>query len=104
VALADMNVPPLSNNMRLRFVNASPDAPPLDILVNGTKQVTALASPTASSYFEIPGGTVSLTFIASTTGATLLTLADQTLAAGQTYTVYAIGPSAALAGLVATDK
>jgi hypothetical protein len=103
IALDDNNLPPVNGNVRLRFVNASPDAGPVDVLVNGTKQASSLASPTASAYVELAAGTDTLTFVSSVTGATLKTLSGIVLTSGQTSTVYLIGPAADLSGLVSQD-
>src|SRR6185369_8852354 len=75
VPLHDFQFPPTnSNNTRLRIVNASPDAPAVDVLVNTTRQATGLAFSTASPYVEIANGTYSVTFNNSATGATILTV------------------------------
>ena len=103
VALIDNNLPPVSGNVRLRFVNTSPDAGPVDVSVNGTKLVSSLASPTASGYIELVAGTDTITFTDSATGATLLTLSNVILTSGQTSTVYLLGPAASLSGLVSLD-
>ena len=103
VPLVDNNLPPLSGNVRLRFVNASPDAPPLDMLINATKPFTGVASATASGYVQLPAGTVTLSFADSATGTVVLTLPNVVLTAGQTSTVYVMGPVAGLGGLVTPD-
>jgi hypothetical protein len=103
VVLADSNLPPLPGNVRVRFVNASPDTPALDVLVNGTKRVSALASSSASGYLELTAGTYTLSFADPTTGTPSLTLAGTVLTAGQVSTVYAVGAAGGLSGLVTQD-
>jgi Domain of unknown function (DUF4397) len=103
IPLLDNNIPPLSGNVRLRFVNASPDAPPLSVSINAITPVTGLASPTASPYIELAAGQVTFTVTNTATGAVLLTLADVVLTAGETSTIYILGPAAGLGGLVSQD-
>jgi hypothetical protein len=104
IALTDSNLPPAEGNGRYRIVNASPDAPPLDVLVNDEKVVSALAYTKASTYFEIPADTLTVKFNDSTTGATLLTLPNVALTAISVLSIYAAGPAAQLAGQVFQDN
>jgi len=102
--LADMNLPPISGSVRVRFVNTSWNSNPVNVSVNGVLQATALAFPTASAYAQIAAGTYPITFTDATTGALVLTLDSVVLTAGQTNTVYVIGPAGALGGVVAQDN
>jgi hypothetical protein len=104
VVLQDANFPAQNGNPRLRIVNASPDAPALDVLVNGTRQVSALAFPTASPYLSsISSGTYTITFNNPATGATVFTASGVALTGGQTSTLYLIGPAAQLSSLLTRD-
>ena len=102
--LNDLNLPPLAGNVRLRFVNASWDSNPLNVSVNNVAQASAVAFPTASAYVQVPAATVPITFTDATTGAVVLTLDSVVLVAGQTSTVYVIGPQGALGGVVTQDN
>jgi hypothetical protein len=103
IVLQDANFPAINANPRLRIVNASPDAPALDVLVNGTRQVSALAFPTASAYLSLSSGTYTLTFNNPSTGATVFTASGVALTSGQTSTLYLIGPAAQLSSLLTRD-
>jgi hypothetical protein len=103
IVLADSNLPPPSGNVRVRFVNASPNTAAMDVLVNGTKKVSALASTAASSYVELAAGTYTLAFTDPTSGAVLLTLADKAFTADHVSTVYVVGAAGGLSGLVTQD-
>ena len=103
IVLQDANFPAINANPRLRIVNASPDAPALDVLVNGTRQVSALAFPTASAYLSLSSGTYTLTFNNPSTGATVFTASGVALTSGQTSTLYLIGPAAQLSTLLTRD-
>lgn len=103
VVLNDLNYPPLVGNTRLRVVNASPDAPPITMTLSGTQQFAGLAYPTASSYLEFAGNTYNLVFT-DPAGNTLLTLSNIIISAGQTNSLYLVGPVASLAGVFTQDN
>lgn len=104
IALTDSNLPPATGNGRFRIVNASPDAPPLDVFVLEQKVASALAYTKASAYTEIPGNVLTVRFVDSTTGTVLLTLTDVPLAVGNVISIYAAGPAAQLVGQVFQDN
>lgn len=101
--LVDDNSPPAATNTSLRFVNASWDANPVNVAVNGTPQATAVAYPTASPYVQFPTGTVAFTFTDAVTGAVLASL-DNVVLIGGTATVYLVGPSGANAAVITQDN
>jgi hypothetical protein len=103
IVLPDINFPALNSNPRLRIVNASPDAPALDVSVNGTRQVAALAFPTASDYLTLSSGTYTVAFTNPGTGAVVLTVNGVVLTSGQTSTLYLVGPAAQLSSLFTVD-
>jgi len=103
VYLSDLNVVAAGGTARVRFINAAPNAGPMDIAVTSTSVVTGLASPTASPYISVNQNTVTFTFTDSTTGATLLTLPNIVLTSPQTYSIYVIGTAGALTGVVTRD-
>jgi Domain of unknown function (DUF4397) len=102
--LNDLNLPPASGNVRLRFVNTSWNSNPLSVSINNVAQASAVAFPTASAYVQLAAATVTITFTDATTGAEVLTLNNVVLIAGQTSTVYVIGPAGALGGVVTQDN
>jgi hypothetical protein len=102
--LNDLNLPPFSGNVRLRFVNTSWNSNPVNVSVNNVPQASAVAFPTASAYVQLAAGTVTVTFTDVTTGAVVLTLNNVVLTAGQTSTIYVIGPAGALGGVVTQDN
>ncbi len=102
--LNDLNLPPLGGNVRLRFVNTSWNSNPVNVAVNNTSYATAVAYPTASPYVEFAAGTFPIVFTDAVTGAVVLTLDNVELIAGQTSTVYMIGPQGAVGGVVTQDN
>jgi hypothetical protein len=87
---------------QLRVVHASPDAPNVDVLVDGAAALTNVPFKAASSYLPVPSGARNLKVRA--TGTTTVVI-DQTAAvsAGRAYTVLATGRVAAIAPLVLED-
>ena len=106
--LADNNLPPAIGRARVRFVNSSPDEGPVDVYVNFSKQVSALATNNASAYIEVTAdaalGTVyEFDFNLAGTTTPVLKLPNTTVIAGHTYSIYMIGLSTALQGVVVKD-
>ncbi|MEO6565994.1 MAG: hypothetical protein ABIO63_08160, partial [Casimicrobiaceae bacterium] len=103
VVLADLNVVAPPGGVLVRFINASPDAGPVNVAGVTPSLVTGLAAPTASSYVNMAQGAVTFTFTDTATGATLLTLPNVALTASQTYSIYLLGPVGALTAVVTQD-
>jgi hypothetical protein len=106
--LADNNLPPPVGRARLRFVNSSPNLGPVDIYINFSKQVSGLATNAPSAYNELTADTtIGTPFefdfnIAGTTTA-VLKMPNTTLVGGHTYSIYLIGVSTGLQGVVVKD-
>jgi len=78
---------------RVRVMHASPDAPAVDIFVDGAKAVTALAFPKNTGNVSLPAGPHNVKVFASPSdgsGKAVLE-ADLSVGAGKDYTVLAIG-------------
>jgi len=106
--LSDNNLPPPLGRARVRFVNSSPNQGPLDVYINFSKQVSGLATNTASTYTEVSadatlGTAFEFDFNVAGTTTPVLKLANTTLIAGHTYSIYVIGVAPALQGLVVKD-
>ena len=80
-------------NGRVRVMHASPDAPAVDIFVDGQKAVTALAFPNNTGYVQLPAGPHNVKVFASPSdgSGTPVLQAGLTVAAGKDYTVLAVG-------------
>jgi hypothetical protein len=109
VILTDNNQPPAAGSAGVRFVNTSADIASVDVYVNFSKQVSALAQNSASSYLNLTAAAVSGTSyefdfnVAGTTTA-VLKLPSVLLVAPHTYTVYLAGPSTSLQGVITQDQ
>lgn len=99
----DNNLPPPAGVGRVRFINASPDAPPLDVLINDVRTVTALKSGDASVYVPLAVGTYTIKFVDPVTGTVSPILAGVAVNQG-VYTVYAIGGVGAMQAIYSIDR
>jgi hypothetical protein len=84
-----------SGSSRVRFVHASPDAPAVNINVNGTPTVLDLAFPNASDNLTVPAGTYDVDVAVAASGDVVLPVPGVALEAGLVYSVYAIGEAGA---------
>jgi hypothetical protein len=87
---------------QLRVVHASPDAPNVDVLVDGNAALGNVAFKGASSYLAVPSGARNLRVRATGTS-TVVIDQNATVAAGRAYTVIATGRVASIAPLVLED-
>ncbi|HLO66721.1 MAG TPA: DUF4397 domain-containing protein [Holophaga sp.] len=108
LAVADDLTPPPAGKAKLRALHLSPDAPAVDVWVNGAKVLSNVAFKGASAYLQVPAGATSVQIaVAGTTNIVLQSSPD--LAAGGIYTAAAIGtlsavPSAPLTLDLIRDK
>jgi hypothetical protein len=91
-----------SAGSRVRVVHASPDAPAVDVLVDGTRVLSNVPYATASDYLAVAAGSRALEVNAAGTATTVID-ADLTLADGADYTVLASGLLADIEPIVARD-
>jgi len=107
LVLSDNNLPAALGRARLRFINASPAIPAMDVYVNFVKQFSAVVSNSSSPYTELSAdATVGTTYqfdfnLAGTTNRVLQV--PGTIVAGKTYSVYVVGSAGALQGVVVAD-
>ena len=87
---------------QVRVVHASPDAPNVDVLVDGAAVLTNVAYKASSTYLDVPAGSRNLRMRATGTSTVVI---DQTAAvtAGKRYTVLATGRVASIAPVVLED-
>ena len=87
---------------QLRVVHASPNAPNVDVLVDGDVALSNVAYKASSNYLAVPQGRRNLKVRAAGTTTTVID-ADTALMAGMSYTVLAAGNLAGIAPLVLVD-
>jgi hypothetical protein len=109
LVLSDNNLPPVSNRARVRLVNGSTDVSALDVYVNFSKLVSSLAMNAAMSGLEfvadpVAGTTYEFDFNVAGTSQSSLKMPGVALFGGKTYTIYVVGPRAALSGVFTGDN
>lgn len=87
---------------RVNVVHASPDAPAVDLLVDGAVKGSGLAFPNNTGYLDVPAGARNVKVNVSGTSTTVIN-ADLTLTSGASYSVFAIDSVATIAPLVLPD-
>lgn len=92
-----------ADNAWVRVVHASPDAPNVDVWVDGSKVLTDVPFTAVSDYLEVPAGDHNFQVVATGTTSPAVIDADVTLEAGKAYTVAATGMLASIAPVVLTD-
>lgn len=88
----------------LQVVHASPDAPAVDVVVDGNVLIPGLEFPDATDFLEVPGATynVSVT-VAGNPGAIAIGPVDLDLMAGERYSVLAVDELANIEALILSD-
>ncbi len=94
-----------ANEARIRVLHASPDAPAVDVYVNGTEVITNLSYPEITDYVPLAPGSYDIAvYPASANGSgTPVIAASVTLSANTDYTVAAVGNVAQIEPLVLVD-
>jgi hypothetical protein len=83
-------------------IHASPDAPAVDLYVDGAKAGSNLGFPNNTSYLSVDAGTRAVAVKVAGTSTTVLS-ANLPVAANTTYSVFAVDSVAKLGALVLTD-
>jgi hypothetical protein len=103
VVFPDTNLPGTEGTARIRFVNVAPNVGPVDVYVNFAPQASGVATNAASGYVALAENTYAITFDVAGTTTLLLNLPAIALTSGRTYTLYLVGTSGALAGVLTRD-
>lgn len=94
-----------NNNAMVRVIHASPDAPAVDVFVDGKAALTNVAFKAISDYLEVPAGEHKIAVAPTGKGeAAAVITANPTLEAGKAYTVAAVGLVANIKGQVYSDN
>jgi hypothetical protein len=102
--LASFATASANDNAKIRVIHASPDAPAVDIWVNGERAITDLAFPEGTDYVELPAGEYRIQVTPAGAGADSVVIdATLPLGAGNAYTAMAVGEVAEIEALVLND-
>lgn len=93
-----------ADQARVRVVHASPDAPAVDVLVNGSAAFTNAAFKGVTNYASLDAGSYSVAVVPAGQTAPQVISATLPLDAGKDYTVVALGKLANIEPLVLTDN
>jgi hypothetical protein len=93
---------PVAPTGQLRVLHASPDAPNVDVYVDGARVLSDVPYKVASGYLEVPAGARRIEVKAAGTSTTVIDVSP-TLAANAIYTAIATGLVADIAPLLLTD-
>jgi|GEM_PF-1673350 len=88
---------------RLRVMHASPDAPEMDVVVDGAVMATDLRMGDISEYVSLPGGAHNVQFVPAGTDGPALLSTEMTLEMDKAYTLVAANKLAAVTPLVFED-
>jgi len=90
---------------RVRVIHASPDAPAVDVFVDGAAVLTNVAFPAISDYLSVPAGPHEIAVAPAGAGeAAAVITANPTLEAGMAYTVAAVGEVANIRAQIYNDN
>src|SRR6185295_1315945 len=88
----DDPVAPATSNAYVRVLHASPDAPNVDVLVDGTVVLTDVPYQSFSSYLTVPAGARNFKVRATASPSTVVINVTPTLTKNNYYTVVARDP------------
>jgi hypothetical protein len=91
-----------SDTGQLRFLQASPSAPHVDLLIDGTTESSNMAYGNSSGYITVKAGSRQLQAVPVNSTSPLLDLSVPITSSGNT-TVLLTGPSSSIKSLVLTD-
>jgi hypothetical protein len=102
----DDNTDPTSGNAKVRVIHASPDAPNVDVFVDGTEVLTNVPYKAISGYLEVPAGVRVIEVFVTGTAATdpAVITASPDLADGTIYTIIAMNQVSAIEAVVLIDN
>ena len=92
LVLVDDNSAPATGQARVRFVHASPDAPAVNVRLQGGSELWSnVEFKGVGNYLSTNAGTVTLEVLDAGTNQVVLTVPNTTLNACNVYTIYAVG-------------
>jgi hypothetical protein len=100
----DDNTDPTSGNAKVRVIHASPDAPAVDVYVDGTAVLTNVPYKAISGYLEVAAGAHNIQVFATGTTTSPVIDVTPTLTDGTIYTIIAMNQLSAIEAVVLIDN
>jgi len=94
---------PSTGAAKVRVAHLSPDAPPVDVYVNGTRALSGVSFKDVSSYLSVPAGSTNFRVTPANAASPVVIDATVNLNDGGNYTVAATGVLASIQPLVLED-
>ncbi len=88
---------------RVMAIHASPDAPAVDLLVDGAVAGSGLAYPSNTTYLSVPAGSRNIKVNAAGTATTVIN-ADVSVSGGSSYSVFACDSLSVITAIVVPDN
>ena len=104
IVLPDTTLPSAIGKARVRFVHGSIGAGPFDVFVNFQSTISNLAERSASSYFDFDVNTYAFAVNRAGTGTQVLNIPSVALEANKVYSIFVVGSTGALQGVVIQDN
>jgi len=95
-------VNPIEESSNVKVVHASPDAPSVDLVVDGTVAASNLAFPNNTGYLEVPAGMRNVSVNVAGTSNSVIN-ADLTIVSGNAYSVFAVDSVSKISAIVIED-
>ncbi|MEP7063633.1 MAG: DUF4397 domain-containing protein [Betaproteobacteria bacterium] len=101
---ADNNISPSSSVARVRMINASPDVPAFDVVIDDVVKATNVAYTHASDYFDLDNGNHHVQLMVPGTTTPIFNIDSQQFGTTQVTSFYLVGPSSALDRIITQDN
>jgi hypothetical protein len=88
--IADDRTAPPAGDARIRVIQAAPDAPNIDVLIDGQVVASNIPYQTAGAYFNVASGSHSIQVNQAGTGTPIVSAKTQMLSAGQLYSLFTV--------------
>jgi len=102
--LADSNLAPAPGVATVRVVNASPDVPAFDVVIDGNVKATNVTYTNASPYFNVDNSNHKVQFMVPGTMTPIFSIDSQQFGTQQVSSLYLMGPLSALKKFLTQDN
>jgi hypothetical protein len=101
---ADNNISPPNGTARVRMINASPDVPAFDVVIDDVVKATNVAYTHASDYFDLDNSNHKVQLMVPGTTTPVFTIDSQQFGTTQVTSFYLVGPLSALDKIITQDN